>query len=131
MCSNTELAVKIKGLETQIDGLMELGAQSAASQKEKLTAILEQAVKTNGRVSECECNLRKLRFWSWLTDKPHRLITSIFGLVAVVNLTDFEKIVELFLKIFSCGGQTNGGIFVGIVFCVFYLRMGEQENWKE
>ncbi len=101
MCSNTELAVKIKGLETQIEGLMELNAQAAAFQKEKLTQILDQTKKTNGRVTECEKNMEKLRVWAWLVEKPYRLVTSIFALIALVNLTDFEKIVELALKLFK------------------------------
>ena len=63
MCSNTELAIKIKGLETQLDGLMELNAQASAFQKEKLNAILEQAIKTNSRVTACEGKLHGLRFW--------------------------------------------------------------------
>ena len=101
MCSNTELAVKIKGLETQIDGLMELNAQAAAFQKEKLTAILEQTKKTNGRVCECESKLTKLKMWSWLVEKPYRLVIVIFSLIAAVNLTDFEKLTELALKLFK------------------------------
>lgn len=101
MCSNVDLAIKIKGLETQLDGLMELNAQSAAFQKEKLNAILEQAIKTNSRVTACEGKLRGLRFWGWLIERPYRLIVSIFGLIFLVNFVDVEKIVELLLKIFK------------------------------
>lgn len=101
MCSNTELAIKIKGLETQLDGLMELNAQAAAYQKEKLEAILGQAIKTNSRVTACEGKLRELKFWGWLIEKPYRLILSLFGLIFFVNFVDIEKIVELLLKIFK------------------------------
>jgi len=101
MCSNTDLAIKIKGLETQLDGLMELNAQAASFQKEKLDAILEQTIKTNWRVTECEKKLRGLRFWGWLIEKPYRLILSLFGLLFFVNFVDIEKIVDLLLKLFK------------------------------
>jgi hypothetical protein len=101
MCSNTDLAIKIKGLETQLDGLMELNTQSASFQKEKLDAILAQTIKTNSRVTACEGKLHGLRFWAWLIEKPYRLVLSLFGLIFIVNFVDIEKIVELLLKIFK------------------------------
>jgi len=95
MCSNTELAIKIKGLETQLDGLMQLNAQSAAFQKEKLNAILEQAIKTETRISVCENTLSKLKIWIWFMEKPKRII---WGLVGLATITNLERLIEFLLK---------------------------------
>jgi hypothetical protein len=95
------ISLKIKGVEAHVKALIEIQENQNAFSKERLNAILEQTIKTNGRVSECENNLVKLNFWKWLIEKPYRLVVGIISIVMISKLITNEQIIDMIIKLFT------------------------------
>jgi hypothetical protein len=92
------IGLKIKGVESHVSALIEIQEQANRFQNEKLHQILEQTLKTNGRVTALE---KKTYIWVWLTDKPYRLLAAIIGVVSFSRIVTNEMLWELILKIFK------------------------------
>jgi hypothetical protein len=95
------ISLKIKGVESHVKALIELQEQANKFQNSKLESILEQTLKTNGRVTEVEQKFKRLMFWDWLIDKPYRLVVSITILIVISKLITNEEILKLLLKLFA------------------------------
>jgi hypothetical protein len=93
--------LKIKGVEQHVKALSEMNEKATEWQNEKLEMILEQTIKTNGRVTVVEKRVDKLKLWEWVIDKPHRLIIAIALIMIFSRLITNEMFFNLLLKLFS------------------------------
>jgi len=95
------ISLKIKGVETHVKALIELHDQATKFQNEKLEMILEQTLKTNGRVTNAEGELKKLTFWKWLIEKPHRIAIILVLIVMFSKMLTNEMIINFIIKLFA------------------------------
>ncbi|HAN19617.1 MAG: hypothetical protein A2X13_14745 [Bacteroidetes bacterium GWC2_33_15] len=62
---------------------------------EKLSHILEQTTKTNGRVTVLECETKSVRFFS---KKPLFFVLILLGLMLLASTMNFAELVKLLIK---------------------------------
>ena len=93
--------LKIKGVEQHVKALSEMNEKATAWQNEKLELILEQTIKTNGRVTAVEHRVNKLKLWEWIIDKPYRLIIAIMIIQFISRLATNEMVFALLIKLFT------------------------------
>jgi len=92
------ISLKIKGVESHVKALIELHEQSINYQNIELGTILKQTTETNGRVTTLE---KKTYLWSWLSDKPYRILAAVVVIVAVSRIVTNEMIWQFLLKVFT------------------------------
>jgi len=64
----------------------------------KQDRILEQVLKTNGRVT---CLERETAFITFLTKNPKMIILSVLGLVFITNLNELGPVIKGLIQLFS------------------------------
>ena len=92
------ISLKIKGVESHVKALIELNEQAIHYQNRELLKILNQVTLTNGRVTTLE---KKTYLWSWLSDKPYRILAAVVVIVAVSRIVTNEMIWQFLLKVFT------------------------------
>ena len=98
------LTLQLRAIQASVNANYELQELVNKHQNEELSKILKQTTETNGKVARGEEEMRKvkesMKVWTWLTDKPARLVFAICGVVLISRLVTNEFVWQLIGKLF-------------------------------
>lgn len=88
--------MRLKTLKMMILNGHEENARQHQELMEQVSKVLNQAIKTNGRVNALEDSTR---FWRWFTIKPYRLAIFFLIPIIIMYMLSIENVVKFLTQL--------------------------------